>query len=460
MARPPADAGAESDEAEGARSPSAADAGTGKARGPKGGRTRKSHTPGAPLAAGNWGSGTGLTNLTNTCYMNAVTQAVVACGAAVRRVAEETVPQATELRRRTQELVREMLRTRGAEAGWRPMVWSPREFWRAVRSACPTFDNTRRHDAPEFFLALRRELARQPFETEPSPAWASWLAEPELHFTEHRSCTACPYTKNNLPRPNQPKLEPERVVMVEMRQGARYANMMEAIADWTGPKPDPTFRCDECGSVEGTQVKRPRQLPRVLVVWLKRFHQARGAAARRIDAAVHGLEEDLDFAAHLDATAGLAGGEQATPVNGTRYRTRAIVCHHEKERHYTCWVRAAAGFPGDAWVQYDDSTVGQPRGTLPPSVASDALLLFYEQIPDGAADRAQPAGPGPDLDNAPERAAASGADPRTLDLSDEESRNVEMTEAGEGQGGGDGAEAAGEGDENDQSDGEDAMDTS
>ena len=75
--------------------------------------------------------------------------------------------------------------------------------------------------------------------------------------------------------------------------------------------------------MDGVQVKRCRQLPRVLVVWLKRFRQARGAAARRIDTPVDRLEEDLDCAAHLDATAGLAAGEQGTPVNGTRYRTMA-----------------------------------------------------------------------------------------------------------------------------------------
>ena len=152
---------------------------------------------------------------------------------------------------------------------------------------------------------------------------------------------------------------------------------------------------------------------------------------------------------------------RTTTPNGTRYRTRAIVCYHEKERHYTCWVRAAAGSAEESWVQYDDSTVGRPRGTLPPTVSADALLLFYEQIPGGASDRPQPAGPEPDLDNnVPEREGALGAGPRTVDVSDEESRDVEMTEEGEGQGGGDEAGAAGEGDENDQSDGEDAMDTS
>ena len=64
-------------------------------------------------------------------------------------VAEETQPQATEIRRRTQELLRVMQRARGAAPaapGARP-AFSPRDFWRAVRNACPAFDNTRQHDA-------------------------------------------------------------------------------------------------------------------------------------------------------------------------------------------------------------------------------------------------------------------------------------------------------------------------
>ena len=148
--------------------------------------------------------------------------------------------------------------------------------------------------------------------------------------------------------------------------------------------------------VEVVLVRRCRRLPRVLVVRLKRFHQAPGAKARRIDAPVHRLEDDLDLAAHLDAAVAPAGDPPAAPANSTRYRARAIVCHHEKEGHYTCWIRAAAGAPEDSWRQYDDSTVGRPRGTLPPDVSSEALLLFYEQNPVGVPNHAQPAGPGPD----------------------------------------------------------------
>jgi len=63
------------------------------------------------------------------------------------------------------------------------------------------------------------------------------------------------------------------------------------------------------------------------------------------------------------------------------------VCHHGDsltDGHYTCWVRAAAtpaGPANDTWVHYNDSVVGRPEATLPPTVASDAYLVFYELIP-------------------------------------------------------------------------------
>ena len=236
--RPPAGAGAAGSVTEGARSPSAAAPGTERARGTRG-RNGKRDTPGAPLAAGHWGSGVGLRNLTGkTCYMNAVIQAVVACGPAVRRVTEETAAQATEIRGRTQALFREMLSGRALH----DMPWSPREFWDAFRLARPEYNNTRPQDAPDFFLALRRELARQPFDAEPSPAWASWGAEPEFHVTEYRTCAACSATRDNLPPPDQPSLEPERVVMVEMRQGLRIPTLPARKGGCLATEPRPRVR--------------------------------------------------------------------------------------------------------------------------------------------------------------------------------------------------------------------------
>ena len=149
------------------------------------------------------------------------------------------------------------------------------------------------------------------------------------------------------------------------------------------------------------------------------------------------LDQDLDLSAHLDGTAGTAGSGQPTPENRARYRTRAIVCHHGttlKEGHYTCGVRAAPGATAaaaDTWVQYDDSIVGRPRSTLPPNAQSDAVLLFYEPIRPGPAERPRPADIEMELQDA---AAPGGGTPgndvaaATERIGDEETGDVQMSD--------------------------------
>ena len=320
--------------------------------------------------------------------MNAVVQAWNACGTAGREVAEETQPPATELRRQTQALLRVMQRTRGAAGAARGAqpTFSPRDFWRAVRSACPAFDNTRQHDAGHFFLELRRALARLPGHAEPSMAWAACLAEPEMQLVTQMSCThpACMQTKHNRPAKGQPPRAPEPLVMATLEAGAVYEVVLAAAGrnSWFGPEFVADHRCDACGRRGGVRVTTCRTLPRVLVVCLKRFGTVAGVDTR-IGAPVHGLGDDIDLGAHLDAEAGGAGG--------SRYRTRAVVCHHGAtlaDGHYTCWVRAAAapgGPANDSWVHYDDRAVGPPEPDLPPSVAEEAYLIFYERAPAAAA---------------------------------------------------------------------------
>ena len=86
----------------------------------------------------------------------------MACGAGAQSVAEENEPQGTEIRRRAQELFQVVPRV--------VPVFSPRDFWKAARDACPAFNNIRQHDAGEFLVSLRRELTRLPGNNEVSLA--------------------------------------------------------------------------------------------------------------------------------------------------------------------------------------------------------------------------------------------------------------------------------------------------
>ena len=99
-----------------------------------------------------------------------------------------------------------------------------------------------------------------------------------------------------------------------------------------------------------------------------------------------------------------------------------------------CWVRAAPGATAaaaDTWVQYDDSIVGRPRSTLPPNVQSDAVLLFYEPIRPGPAERPRPADIEMELQDA---AAPGGGTPgndvaaATERIGDEETGDVQMSD--------------------------------
>ena len=342
-----------------------------------------------------------MTNLGNTCYINAVVQACAACGEAAHYVASTTEPAATELRHQTQQLF-QSIHTTGAGGGTaasRGLVVSPRNFWRAVRTAIPEYNNSRQQDGAEFFNMWQQELSRVPGTTEPSAAWARWLAERDLHTVTYTSCNHCRAVVDNQPAADQKALDPTRVVMADVGRGAAMAGVSEAVRKAFGPVALEDRRCDPqhggCGKVGGQKVMKCRTLPRVLVVCLARYRQG-GRGPERVSTPVRRVADDVDFAEHLDALSAEAGGDPATLGHrtnepaGTRYRPRAVVCHEgatPREGHYTCWVRSAPG-PGepgaDTWVRYDDSVVSPPQPTLPPEVATGAYLVFYELMPRAA----------------------------------------------------------------------------
>ena len=258
----------------------------------------------------------------------------------------------------------------------------------------PVFDNTQPHDAMEFFRVWHAELARTPGTTEPSPAWARWLAERDVHTVTYTTCAHCNRTVHDQPEGNKPPRDPERVLMASLRPGPAYSGVMEALAGTFGAIPVLDRYCDPasggCGKTGAHKSTKCRTLPRVLVVCLGRYGIHAPGLYQRVDTPVERIEEDIDLTGHLDALAASAGGDSAaaghrtTVPTGTRYRTRAVVCYDCRKLHYTCWVRAApdsARRTRDSWVNYDDSIVGPPQPTLPPKVATEAYVVFYELMP-------------------------------------------------------------------------------
>ena len=60
----------------------------------------------------------------------------------------------------------------------------------------------------ELFNLWRRELARPPGTMEPGPAWASRLAERDLHTVTNTTCARCHNDVDNLPNAVQTPLDP------------------------------------------------------------------------------------------------------------------------------------------------------------------------------------------------------------------------------------------------------------
>ena len=74
-----------------------------------------------------------------------------------------------------------------------------------------------------FFNLWRRELARPPGTMEPSPAWASRLAERDLHTVTITTCARCHNDVDNLPNAVQTPLDRASVVPAHLRPGPAYA---------------------------------------------------------------------------------------------------------------------------------------------------------------------------------------------------------------------------------------------
>jgi len=341
--------------------------------------------------------GPGMRNLGNTCFLAAVTRARLMCGEAwqqlLRGAGEDRT---TTARRHTLDLLCALRGAGPRSAGGGRAPYSPRPFWRWLRAACPTFNNTRQHDAAEFLSHWQQKLRETPDALETSGAWHQWRTEADAVPITYIKCGACKRTRDNRNLQNR---EPNGVWTAFIRPDGNYAGVADALRQ----DAQDTARDWVCDGDEGCGRRSKMQkwlkyetLPPVVAVLLKRHADVGGL---KISSARVPIEPEIDLREHWEpkperkAPPSNGVEEEATAVpEGTTYRVRAVVEHVGESihsGHYRCWVREhppGGGGSGGNWTLYDDSTVVPGRAELPPGVETGAYIIFYEKSPGACAE--------------------------------------------------------------------------
>ncbi|CAE7322184.1 Usp37 [Symbiodinium sp. CCMP2592] len=341
----------------------------------------------------------GLQNLGNTCYLNAVTQAV---GASREFVAELTSmatrwPHCTNgpLFKCSVDILQRLQAAQNA-----PL--SPAKLREQIAIAAPMFRGSGQQDAHEFFLEyinqLHDELLR---------GHKDWLArtsaedqEPVLATQNHfdaellkqLTCTQCG-------KPRQ-VIERFRDFSLDFRTDANPLSIEAMFRSYFDAE-TVEAKCEHCEATSALLETQLTEAPRLLVLHLKRFvpnvekqryekqHQSvqipymldvenilgKGSAT--------GVSPARLPARPLASTATPAAGapaSEAEPAEALVYKLRAIVSHEgasPRSGHYVCFAESAKG----EWSLFDDSRVKQFAPGEEPwtTLGSKAYMLPLEQ---------------------------------------------------------------------------------
>ena len=283
--------------------------------------------------------GAGLMNLGNTCFMNAVLQALFGLSDSLvlfKLSSSNSAP----LTKTLLELCRQVDQT---DRPVHPVAFRA-EFVRQF----PFFDSNDQQDAFEFTTLLLDALHQ---ETRPSHGHSP-VADAFQGTLLIKTDGACGCTSR--------KLEPFFGLAVPLvtAQGELIGNLADAISEFERPQPltgVDRWQCDTCrGRVNAQTQSLISRLPDVLIVNLKRFTYT---ATRGLEKLTHMVEYPMTL-----------------EIPGNHLSLSAVVLHSGSATsgHYTALVADRAGH----WRSYNDQHVRDTTDIL----SSDAYILFYKRL--------------------------------------------------------------------------------
>ena len=320
------------------------------------------------------GPRSGLRNLGNTCYLNAVLQALLSFPHFVRALVDLVPPAsfsaqppaptpeaaaAAGVCAALADLVRERERAHGASL-------CPERVKTALGRYNAAFAGHQQQDAHELLVvlldALDAGLRVRAGASAPTPVAATFRAELAVAL----ECRACHAVSAHTEPEHCLSLDVTPVAAADAASAASTAVLDVAACAQAFFRDEPlAHTCAACGCTAAVKRTRLRRAPRVLALHLKRFvPQDAGRAFAKCTRAVA-----VPPALALDRVLETPGARAA-------YRLAAAV-HHEGPRaasgHYKALVRSSSG---DAWDLCDDSQV--THAARYPSPSSTAYILFYE----------------------------------------------------------------------------------
>jgi len=338
----------------------------------------------------------GLRNLGNTCYLNAVTQAIGSLREFVEdlRGMPNQLPGAGEgaLFKCTVEILKKMQETTNFA-----LALSPAKLREQIAIAAPMFQGNGQQDAHEFFLEYMNQLHDELLTAHKAHCQAFVaggqgevpVLATQSHFDaevqRQLTCVQCGQARTVSERFRDFSLDFSGGTHVEQLPAMLRRYFQPELLEAT---------CEHCNAVEANLDTNLTEAPRVLALHLKRFVPNMEKQRYEKQHQAVDIPSLLDLGATLSGNAAGASPPRlpARPLAPLaiapdspetkasvqlRYGLRAVVAHEgasPRAGHYVCYAKSASG----EWRLYDDSRVTRlADGEEPQDLGRKAYMLFY-----------------------------------------------------------------------------------